>query len=76
MHLLSTNYLGQICQNSHRQRDFKSFLKKMHFQKKIKKNLLIDFTTFLYINNIHERTKIINRSGILDPLNEKKVNSQ
>ena len=75
MHLLSTNYLGQICQNSHRQRDFKSFLKKMHFQKK-KKNLLIDFTTFLYINNIHERTKIINRSGILDPLNEKKVNSQ
>ena len=74
MHLLSTNYLGQICQNSHRQRDFKSFLKKMHFQKK--KNLLIDFTTFLYINNIHERTKIINRSGILDPLNEKKVNSQ
>ena len=48
----------------------------MHFQKKKETNLLIDFTTFLYIINIHESPKIINGSGILDPLNENKVNSQ
>ena len=48
----------------------------MHFQKKKETNLLIDFTTFLYIINIHECPKIINGSGILDPLNKNKVNSQ